>query len=170
MEHPWTLSKRPYLAAFGFETESEAREVGQDLIRRLLEGEFNPGLEEFIAWSRIDYPNLFSTRASVLDHVFCTIGNGYEWCDGGMLVPGFEPTSEPVFFEPLGEFREFYPLSPLSNLLRIPDNVRDDWLRGCLETLDLILERDPSSKNVGIARETYDDTMQRFAARIKDIT
>lgn len=28
------------------------------------------------------YPGLFSSRASVLHHILCVIGNGYEWVDG----------------------------------------------------------------------------------------
>ena len=31
------------------------------------------------------YPSIFPTRATVLDHLFCTLGGGYDW-RGGCLV------------------------------------------------------------------------------------
>lgn len=31
------------------------------------------------------YPALFKTRADCLDHLFCTIGNGYEWVNGELI-------------------------------------------------------------------------------------
>jgi len=43
-------------------------------------------LEETIIESIRSYPLLFSTgRVSVLDHLFCTNGNGYEWVDGELV-------------------------------------------------------------------------------------
>ena len=35
-----------------------------------------------------EYPNLFSTRADCLDHLFCTIGDGYEWVHGQLVECG----------------------------------------------------------------------------------
>lgn len=32
-----------------------------------------------------EYPNLFSTRQECYDHLFCTIGNGYEWKRGQIV-------------------------------------------------------------------------------------
>lgn len=31
------------------------------------------------------YPELFPTRQRALDHLFCTIGNGYEWVKGELV-------------------------------------------------------------------------------------
>ena len=31
------------------------------------------------------YPTLFKERADCLDHLFCTIGNGFEWVDGELV-------------------------------------------------------------------------------------
>ena len=31
------------------------------------------------------YPGLFKERADCLDHLFCTIGNGFEWVDGELV-------------------------------------------------------------------------------------
>ena len=35
-----------------------------------------------------EYPDLFSTRADCLDHLFCTIGDGYEWVHGQLVEYG----------------------------------------------------------------------------------
>lgn len=32
-----------------------------------------------------EYPQLFPTRQQALDHLFCVIGNGYEWKDGELV-------------------------------------------------------------------------------------
>lgn len=31
------------------------------------------------------YPDIFPTRKHCLDHLFCVIGNGYEWVDGELV-------------------------------------------------------------------------------------
>ena len=36
-----------------------------------------------------EYPDLFATRADCLDHLLCTIGNGYEW-KWGQLVDWYD--------------------------------------------------------------------------------
>lgn len=33
-------------------------------------------------------PELFKERADCLDHLFCTIGNGYEWVNGELIADG----------------------------------------------------------------------------------
>lgn len=33
-----------------------------------------------------DYPALFRTRRDCLNHLFCVIGNGYEWHNGRLMV------------------------------------------------------------------------------------
>lgn len=35
------------------------------------------------------YPDLYSTRRECLDHLFCTIGNGYEWKWGQLIHMDF---------------------------------------------------------------------------------
>lgn len=34
------------------------------------------------------YPTLFRTRKHALNHLFCTIGNGYEWLNGELVEDG----------------------------------------------------------------------------------
>lgn len=44
-----------------------------------------------------DYPTLFKERADCLDHLFCAIGNGYEWVNGELVACGYEdPTKEEI--------------------------------------------------------------------------
>ena len=35
------------------------------------------------------YPDLFPTRQHCLNHLFCTVGNGYEWKDGELVCEDF---------------------------------------------------------------------------------
>ena len=37
-----------------------------------------------------NYPSLFKERADVLNHLFCTIGNGYDWVNGELVE--YEPS------------------------------------------------------------------------------
>ena len=37
-----------------------------------------------------EYPTLFKERADCLNHLFCTIGNGYEWVNGELVEDGYE--------------------------------------------------------------------------------
>lgn len=42
-------------------------------------------LEETIQEMYDKYPILFQNRSDCLDHLFCVIGNGYEWNDGELI-------------------------------------------------------------------------------------
>ena len=42
-------------------------------------------VETTVQWMFDHYPDLYSTREECFDHLFCTIGNGYEW-KWGQLV------------------------------------------------------------------------------------
>ena len=41
-----------------------------------------------------NYPTLFKERADCLDHLFCVIGNGYEWVNGELTDGDSEVTQE----------------------------------------------------------------------------
>lgn len=41
--------------------------------------------ENVIKKCLIHYPNLFGNRADVMEHLFLTIGNGYEWVNGELV-------------------------------------------------------------------------------------
>lgn len=101
--------------------------------------------------------NLFWSRQQCLNHLFCTIGNGYEWENGELVEKDYDTEQmlsrwqliEPVkHAEPrqlaveLNEIREeiqrrrgfkeipkWYPLSKeYSYLYNYPDNIKSDWL------------------------------------------
>lgn len=101
--------------------------------------------------------NLFWSRQQCLSHLFCTIGNGYEWENGELVEKDYDTKQmlsrwqliEPVkHAEPrqlaveLNEIREgiqrrrgvkeipkWYPLSKeYSYLYNYPDDIKPDWL------------------------------------------
>lgn len=44
-------------------------------------------VDSFIRTQILTFPLLFPNRTAVLEHVFCVIGNGYEWSKDGNVVP-----------------------------------------------------------------------------------
>lgn len=42
-------------------------------------------VEDTIQFMADFYPSLFPTRKHALNHLFCTVGNGYEWIDGELV-------------------------------------------------------------------------------------
>ena len=99
--------------------------------------------------------NLFYNRQKCLDHLFCTVGNGYSWVDGELVedshdtevllsrwrlvhaVEHAEPTENVL---EIGRIREdmynrrnldvpkWYPLSKeYSYLYNYPDDIKPDW-------------------------------------------
>ena len=45
--------------------------------------------ENTLQWMMDFYSDLFPTRQRGLDHLFCTIGNGYEWVNGELVCEDF---------------------------------------------------------------------------------
>lgn len=45
--------------------------------------------ENTLQWMMDFYSDLFPTRQRCLDHLFCTIGNGYEWVNGELVCEDF---------------------------------------------------------------------------------
>ena len=45
------------------------------------------------------YPDLFSTRKECYNHLFCVIGNGYEWKRGQIVECGVDEEIEPLLIE-----------------------------------------------------------------------
>ena len=41
--------------------------------------------ENTLQWMMDFYPDLFPTRKHCLDHLFCVIGNGFEWVNGELV-------------------------------------------------------------------------------------
>lgn len=139
--------------------------------------------EREILLSRLAFPSLYPIRSRVLDHYFCTNGNGMEWYDG-VLIGGdarreaakarLEAGEEVTWETDRGPLKSFYPLSGYSHLANVPDDVKPDWLRGVYETLDLILATDPTyegaggwknSHNIEFAKKVKAKLDQRFGPR-----
>ncbi len=58
-------------------------------------------LKQTIKYGMLRYPTLFPNPVNVLEHLFCVIGNGYEWIDGELVdrfdrVEGTDKTTEPL--------------------------------------------------------------------------
>lgn len=139
-------------------------------------------LEFTIKASILAYPSLFQIRGQVLNHLFCVLGNGYDWWDGHIretcgdekhegvqkrLLEGvpeeeirawikskdderwernfadlkarlkelgvdFDPP--PLSMHPL----TIYPVCDLCEIMKLPDNIRPDWLAGAEEAVALM--------------------------------
>lgn len=120
-------------------------------------------VESVLAGMFADYPDLFRTLADAYDHLFFTVGNGYDWLDGALVETVQDPAERSV--DPMSAYgnlpyavrqrlqqilrekkdlpkgpvhddgapRPFYPLSDYSLITRVPDNVRPDWLDAAYE-------------------------------------
>jgi len=120
-----------------------------------------------------EYPRLFGTDAfapyRVLEHWFCTIGNGLDWLKDGTLGDGqtpaerkksreayrTEPRPEPTAQEQeahrlaswdrelcIGVPVPLYPVSPgYSHIFDLPENIEDSFLLGAMQMLIYFLSR-----------------------------
>jgi hypothetical protein len=74
------------------------------------------GVDETIEWKIRNYPRLFANRNQALHHLFCVLGNGWDW-EGGELVPweNFRERAEGEIVDPLPEYlagRRSWPAPP----------------------------------------------------------
>lgn len=120
-------------------------------------------LEEQIQYMFDKYPMLFQERKHCLDHLFCVIGNGYDWINGELIsmhhVNRDEDFNIISIDEPIVELKGgsvakqtieyerhmFYnghqwyePTKNYSYLYVYPDNIKPDWLKGIEETRELL--------------------------------
>lgn len=56
-------------------------------------------VETTIQWMFDNYPDLFATRKECYNHLFCTIGNGYEWKRGQIVRCDEDDEIEPFIIE-----------------------------------------------------------------------
>ena len=114
-------------------------------------------LEETIKWCQERYPELYPTKAHVLEHLYCTIGNGYGWQDGALVRLSKYVESEvtelyhrrhnaDTYFSNDKAVRwearqlRIYPLAAnYSKLFTVPDDVNDDFLIGAYKMIRIIL-------------------------------
>jgi hypothetical protein len=172
----------------GQHTEREAMQAGIDWIDRHLSAG-SPGADEVLKECYVTARTFIRTRLDALDYLFCTIGNGYDWLDGSIVLTTIENASDAQawksgvvenikrqYLEALPELREqlkasfdqilqdqqeipvgpvpddgsphaFYPLSDFSALLKIPPDIKPDWLALAHETA--IALRDRSAEDTG---------------------
>lgn len=140
-------------------------------------------LEFAIKVSLLAYPSLFQIREQVLNHLYCVLGNGYDWWDGRLRETCEDEkieTVETMLFErkpeeeiqawvkskddtrldtalkeidellkKLGVERDenrvlqmfpfrIYPVCDLCAIMKLPDQIRPDWLAGAEEAVDLM--------------------------------
>lgn len=117
------------------------------------------------------YPDIFPTRKHALDHLFCVVGNGYDWINGELTCDGIyerrykmiehvdhaEFRNEAMWKESYKFFHEFhedgdkiplkyqwewYPLDKkYSNLYTYPEDIKPDW-KALLEECKQLLKED----------------------------
>ena len=99
------------------------------------------------------YPRLFIDRWEVLNYLFCTLHCDHKWVNGeltGKIQTSYHQAA-PLYGEQiieLNKFREklwgqtyyFYPLGRrYSHLFNFPQDIKESWLKGILETIEFIL-------------------------------
>jgi hypothetical protein len=108
------------------------------------------------------WDSIFKTRLDVIDHLFFVIGNGYEWLDGALIntspedyLSSKEDERLLSLLETLGQKKDktrplpddglsvsFYPVSKYcSNICKIPDDIKPDWLVLCKEAAVILRDR-----------------------------
>lgn len=109
-------------------------------------------VEQTIQLMQDKYSDLFYNRKSCLDHLFCVIGNGYEWINGELVDPddkdyikeySIKNIKKAEFNEDLDENKEYnwYPLSKeYSYLYNYPENIKEDWLEAINECKKMLLD------------------------------
>lgn len=163
------------------DTKWKAMKHAAEWVKKFAE-EPRPTAEETIKESYERSPDLFTTRALVLDQLLLTNGCGYEWLEGGLIHVFQESCWVPE--KELEEARkELRPAPDLGNPLNpymcehcllacVPDDVTTDWLIICYEALNLLKYRaDPKGSNYEEnqkwEKKIRADLKKRFLDRIK---
>lgn len=124
--------------------------------------------------------SIFPTRWSVLDHLFCVIGNGFEWKDGLLIERGESEirleaydrgeritfhAKPPKITNGFVDDDRCYPMCEYSALCCIPDNVDASWLALAHEAVEHILKITSDEKtkpSIYIARKVKSQLGSRF--------
>lgn len=183
-------------------------------------------LDETILISVQFYPGISPTRENVLNHLFFTIGNGYEWVDGELICDedrfvGVDPIEhqaewasnfcgqqgwgEDDFRRMMGEAlpiietaeerastkwypHEFdllglgdvdepvsynssfiYPICRYSRIHSIPDDVKDDWLLGAVEAINMVFHLAPLGVTVNIYPQTPEERARQLERNLEQV-
>jgi hypothetical protein len=168
------------------------------------------------------YPTLFTNRTDVLHHLFCVIGNGYDWKGGRLVAPRHQTDrrdpeenihtyesyiaeyhynadvhkfQEEIFRKIVEDNNErcryridhaeelalttgtlsyIYPLCEYSKMNTVPNNVKPDWLDGCVEMIFTVIttvqtkyyEEINHENNIKFAENCLHTLTQRFGEGI----
>lgn len=114
-------------------------------------------VEDTIQYLYDNHPSLFQERWQCLNHLFCVIGNGYEWENGELVTKcantkKYKPklnhegraVQRKVEDQTMGGLKEvnisFYPIyDGHSFLTNPPEDIKDDWREALEETKILVL-------------------------------
>ena len=123
------------------------------------------------------YGDVFPTRKHCLNALFCEIGNGYIWENGEIIInsefldrwqlkepikhasPSEVVTTVYLTTERLRKINRpdsddkfvWYPISEYSKIMKIPDDIKDDWLEILKECITYMIE-----DNITVDREICD--------------
>lgn len=116
------------------------------------------------------YPGLFQERSDCLDHLFCVIGNGFEWVNGELVDGDIKPPKHKlvnrkatqhlpnpyknipylnlprhkkwyfVYKTPSGEPDQIVLYKNYAHLWDYPDDITPSWKGGLKECVQLLLE------------------------------
>lgn len=122
-------------------------------------------LEETIQYLYDKYPMLFRTREECLNHLFCTVGNGFEWYKGELIekhniiyskevmkrkknntinLSNNEKAQQKIIDKRYDKWRSKYPFiwseiyEGHSCITTYPINIKKDWLDGINETKKIL--------------------------------
>jgi len=84
-------------------------------------------VETTIQWMYDHYPTLFTTRKECYNHLFCTIGNGYEWIRGQLI---YCDGTENKKFTIAQEKEDYASGHPKAKQTEEYIKKQEDWLRG----------------------------------------
>lgn len=125
------------------------------------------------------WPTLYRTRADVLNRLFFTIGNGYDWLRGGVVTtspddhldraarPRHRADPPPGPIPDDGGRRRFYPVSPdHSNIFAVPDDVTDAWLKVAYEAAVMLRDRSAAAANRAHGETVVAQLRARFGDRL----
>lgn len=77
----------------GLEPNKTVQEAMAHLVQfgiNLIEKGFSQSVEQVFQDCYAHWPSLYRTRLDIINHIFFTIGNGYEWLDGSIICAGPE--------------------------------------------------------------------------------
>lgn len=96
------------------------------------------------------YPDIFPTRKHCLNHLFCVIGNGYEWINGELVDKDGTFERRYKIVEPITKAKprdeDFYnnmlrlECKEYSKLYTYPENITYDWLKLLNECREMLIE------------------------------